>query len=215
MNIVTRAEWGALPPTHQTATTAVEAWLHHTAGNRYGPEYMRSMQRFHMESRGWSDIAYNYVVDPTDLTVYVGRGGGIRPGAQKSHNTGTIAICVMGDWRNRTPEPELLDTLADLMVHLHREGWAPKHFDGGHRQAPGQSTTCPGDLVNYIGAINERIDMTYRGVLNVPDADWARRVVDDGIDSGLIIVDDAHQDDWEDSNLTMGRLWTLFHRASS
>lgn len=209
MDIVSRAEWGARPPDHQTTTDAVEAWLHHTAGNAYGPAYMRGMQRFHMDVRGWSDIAYNFVVDPTDNVVYEGRGGGIRPGAQRGHNTGTLAICVMGDWRDRAPDPSLLETLAELMVFLRSEGWAPKYFDGGHRDAPGQSTSCPGDLADYIGLINERIDMDYRGVKNVPSDDWAKRVIDWALESGLILPE--NDNDW-DRNLTDGRYWTLEYR---
>ena len=222
MDIVSRAEWGARPPkTPPALTVPSEAWLHHTVGDsstdlnrdgRTGDEYMRAVQKYHMDGHGWNDIAYNYVVDDEELVVYEGRGGRVRPGAQKGHNRGTVAIAVMGDFRHDPVTGELVDLLADLMVWLHSQGFAPAYVTGGHRDAPGQTTTCPGRLADHIPAINERIDMTYRGVLNVPDADWARNVVDWGIDSGLIVTGDDHPDDWNDDQVTMGRLWTLFHR---
>lgn len=55
----------------------------------------------------------------------------------------------------------------------------------------------------------------YRGVLNVPDAEWARKVVDNGIASGMIRVDDDHVDDWENDTYTDGRLWTFIDRLSN
>jgi len=53
-------------------------------------------------------------------------------------------------------------------------------------------------------------DMDYRGVENVPDEDWARNVVDYGIDDIKIIREDV-DNDW-DGNVDYGSLWTLFKR---
>jgi hypothetical protein len=55
-------------------------------------------------------------------------------------------------------------------------------------------------------------DVDYRTVKNVPDADWSRNVVDFGIDSGLINIDDDHPDDWDNTKYSDGRLWTFFSR---
>lgn len=164
MKIFTRAEWGARPPRSRYPTKARELWLHHSVGSGYdrdgdgdaGDDYMRSMQRYHMDTKGWSDIAYNFVVDPDGLEVYTGRGAGYAPGAQKGHNTGTHAICVIGDFRKQAVSQGLINRLGELVAYGHTQGWWPAAFNGGHRQAPGQSTTCPGDnLVNAIPAINK------------------------------------------------------------
>lgn len=195
MNIVTRGEWGARPARCQAPTVASEAWLHHTVGyGQGGAAYMRQIQRFHMDGRGWCDIAYNYVVDPADGTVYEGRGSGVRPGAQKGHNSGTVAICVMGDFRTDPAPDSLVDTLAELMVRLHGEGAAPKHFDGGHRDAPGQTTTCPGDnLAVRIPEINRRIDQLHEGDdMPLSDEDirriWAFPTLTPGVTSQLALT---------------------------
>jgi len=55
----------------------------------------------------------------------------------------------------------------------------------------------------------------YMGVLHVPDYDWARGVIRDGLNSGLINVDDNYPEDWEDDKIIMGRLWTLFSRNNA
>ena len=56
-------------------------------------------------------------------------------------------------------------------------------------------------------------EMDYRGVLNVPDKDWARKVVDWAIDTSKIInPDDNFVDDWERDEMTDGRYWTFMKR---
>lgn len=178
MDIVTRAEWGARPPKDPpTPTVAREAFLHHTVGSGSSPAgYMRSMQRFHQDVRGWNDLAYNYVVDPKTLAVFEGRGGSIRPGAQKGHNTNTVAVAVMGNFVTEQPTERLLDTIADLTIWLHVQGHAPKYLTGGHRDAPGsEGTTCPGgNLYVRIPDINERIRMADDDLGPNGEPNWSR-----------------------------------------
>lgn len=53
----------------------------------------------------------------------------------------------------------------------------------------------------------------YRSVLNVPDKDWARDVIDWGIDEARIInVTDNYVDDWAKLDMTDGRYWTFMER---
>ena len=85
MNLVTRAQWGARPPRNRTPLNPTGATAHwegphmgvfpHTAC----PSKVRGIQAFHMDSRGWSDIAYNAIVCPHGY-VFEGRGpGGAQP----------------------------------------------------------------------------------------------------------------------------------------
>jgi len=213
MNIISRQEWGARPPNGDfiAQDTPAEAYLHHTVGyGSGGVQYMRDMQAFH-QSKGWKDIAYNFVIDGRTLDVFEGRGGNIIPGAQKGHNRGTVAVAVMGDYRKAPVTDGLLTTVAAVVDHLHERGWGPQFLTGGHRDAPDQTTSCPGDLGLYIDDINRRIEaiMDYKGVKNVPSDDWAKRVVDWALESGLILPE--NDNDWE-RNLTDGRYWTLEYR---
>jgi len=93
---------------------------------------------------------------------------------------------------------------AEAITNTHGEqvwkwlGWRTPHADPMHFEID-----VPPDRLE--------LDVTYKNVLNVPDADWARNVVDWGIDVGMIINDDEHQDDWE-KNIDYGATWTLFKR---
>lgn len=157
LKIVSRAEWGARHPTSRKAITTPtpELWLHHTAGNSSGAAGMRGIQDFHMTVRGWSDIAYSFVIDPDTLTIYEGRGAGAAGAHTAGRNSISHAICVMGDFTKETPTPALIALIGALIAHGHNQGWWPAQITGGHQEAPGASTACPGsNLQATIPAIN-------------------------------------------------------------
>jgi len=57
-------------------------------------------------------------------------------------------------------------------------------------------------------------DMTYRTVINVPDASYARDAVDWAIEVGLVKIEDNNIDDWT-RNLEDGRFWTFMQRMDA
>lgn len=114
---------------------------------------MRSIQNFHMDSRGWSDIAYSFVIDPVDLTIYEARGAGVLGGHTFGRNSISHAICIMGNFDREQPTPALIDRIAELVAYGHARGWWPKQLTGGHRDV--RSTSCPGtNLYRQIPTIN-------------------------------------------------------------
>lgn len=146
-----RKDWHARDPrslTRQRPPT--EAFLHHGAEFNarnidHLPEQIRSMQEtqnFHMDVRGWSDIAYHYMVfqpfgDVPGARAFAGRYVRYVPAAQLGHNTGTLAICIYGNL-----EDELVrDDTAKVVAGLIRRHSSVRSL-GGHRQVFG--TTCPG-----------------------------------------------------------------------
>lgn len=137
--------WGARQPErviHIPVPTR-ELWLHHTAGNERGKAGMREIQNYHMDVKGWSDIAYSFVVDNDDQTVYEGRGFGIAGAHTKDHNSISHAICVMGNFDVEIPEYATLQTIANLInFGAERGQWL--ELTGGHRDASGAQTACPG-----------------------------------------------------------------------
>lgn len=176
MDVVTRAQWAARPPKRPpTATVPTELFIHHSVGSGQtdkdgdgdrGDDYMRQMQAFHMDGRGWDDIGYNHAHDPDGGEFYEGRGWAIRPGAQCGHNTGTHALVVMGDYRRRAVTPALLDDLARFYHAAQTAGHLPRVPVQGHRHAPVTGdctgTTCPGDnLAQALPALNARIDQLH------------------------------------------------------
>jgi uncharacterized protein with LGFP repeats len=106
--IVSRAGWSAdeslvkAPPTYDTTVKA--AFVHHSAtGNSYtcaeAPAVVRSVFLYHVQSQGWDDIGYNFLVDKCG-TLYEGRAGGVDRAVHGAHtygfNTDTTGIAVLG-----------------------------------------------------------------------------------------------------------------------
>jgi hypothetical protein len=106
MSIVTRAQWVARAPTFVTASTSFRGVAVHWEGPHLGwPwahsvcfERVRSIQNFHMNTRGWADIGYNLVVCGHG-DVFVGRGRDVRNAANgglRNDNGEFYAICYLG-----------------------------------------------------------------------------------------------------------------------
>lgn len=59
---------------------------------------VRGVQRYHMEEKGWLDVAYSQLVCKHGF-VFVGRGYGIRTAANgtKRANDHYFAVCFLGD----------------------------------------------------------------------------------------------------------------------
>jgi len=165
--MVSRAGWGARPPKSVTMLAKLptpKLILHHTASDGQDEPSMRAIQTFHMDVRGWRDIAYHYVFDndSPDVDLFVGRGAGVEGAATLNNNDDSHAICVMGNYEGDTPSPLLLERIAHLVAWGHEQGWWPLGFTGGHRDYG--STSCPGDnLHELIGSINDRAEAIYEG----------------------------------------------------
>lgn len=168
MKIISRQEWGAQPPKSRQYidTPTPRLWLHHTAGaldaggNGVWWDDVRGIQDFHMRpvsegGRGWSDIAYSFLVGGGQ--VFEGRGVGIAGGHTKGDNTESHAICLIGDYSWMTPKQDDLQAIAWLMGHGKTQGWWGD-LTGPHRDAPGASTACCG--VNLIACIPDLRRMT-------------------------------------------------------
>ncbi|HYZ19843.1 MAG TPA: N-acetylmuramoyl-L-alanine amidase [Gaiellaceae bacterium] len=108
MKLVGRQAWGAVPPrgrdpllpeaargvaVHYSGMDADEEADHARCAGR-----VRAIQRYHMESNGWLDIAYSQLVCLHGY-VFVGRGFGIRTAANgtTAANDGYFAICFLGN----------------------------------------------------------------------------------------------------------------------
>lgn len=157
IEIIDRQGWGARAPRRRSTipVPTPELWLHHTAGNHAGAAGMRSIQNFHMDIRGWSDIAYSFVIDRTTLDVFHARGAGVLGGHTFGRNSISHAICVMGNFDNTSVSNALVDRVAELVKHGHEQGWWPSMLTGGHRDV--RATSCPGDnLYSQIDEINRR-----------------------------------------------------------
>lgn len=124
-----------------------ELFLHHEAGavarattEANERRAMRALQSFHMDRNGWADIGYNYVLFPSGR-LYEARGFSAIPAAQGGHNSGTIAICCIGHYDKQKLTEAQKKRLVKAANNLAAKG---VRTVGGHGEAPGQATACPG-----------------------------------------------------------------------
>ncbi len=174
--IHSRADWGADEslrtgaPTYAPRVTAIV--VHHTASpNGYTPAQVPSLLRgfyaYHVQSRGWSDIGYNVLVDRFG-TAWEGRAGGLDRAVIGAHaggfNTGTAGLSMIGTYEDLAPSAATLETVArvaawklggvDALSSQQLTSGGSTRFSAGsvvtlptvmgHRQV--STTSCPGAL---------------------------------------------------------------------
>jgi hypothetical protein len=183
-----RHQWGANESWRDGSPrynrTIQQVHIHHTANsNGYGrgdvPSILRGIYRYHTKSLGWSDIAYNFLVDRFGR-IWVGRAGGASRPVRGAHTLGfngtSTGIAVIGNFQVAKPDAEVLASLVKLaswkLAPFHRdpEALARVWSEGsdkfrwgmtvdlpvidGHRDT--NDTECPGNhLYAHIPAVRE------------------------------------------------------------
>lgn len=161
--LLSRSEWcpagNCGEHSNPAFATPTHLVIHHSAGSNQSsdwPAVVRTIWDFHVNGRGWSDIGYNWLVDP-EGRIYHGRSNDAIGAHFCGTNTGTIGICLLGDFTNEVPKAKALDALQELLSwKLCENGIDPLaevyHASSGkvlptvigHRD--GCATACPGDL---------------------------------------------------------------------
>ncbi|WP_310964415.1 FG-GAP-like repeat-containing protein [Nocardioides terrisoli] len=164
--IFSRAQWGANeklreqgPPDYGTIKTG---FVHHTVNaNNYTrkdvPALIRGIYAYHVISRGWRDIGYNFLVDRFGR-IWEGRYGGVDRPVIGAHTLGfndvSFAMSAIGNYDIAEPPKVLLDAYARLfawklsMYNIKANATGIRlrgytlHAINGHRDV-GQ-TACPG-----------------------------------------------------------------------
>ncbi|QXC62968.1 DUF4214 domain-containing protein [Aquihabitans sp. G128] len=161
--------------------TLLHAVVHHTeTPNSYAqadvPGILAGIYRFHTQSRGWCDIAYNFFVDRFG-GVWEGRLGGVDEASRGGHALGfndhSVGVALIGqhepggDFAVAAPTAVELTSLRDLLAwKLGSQGidptaTVPVTSSGNQRYAAGQVvslptvgghgdngySSCPGELV--------------------------------------------------------------------
>ncbi|XP_041365178.1 peptidoglycan recognition protein 1-like [Gigantopelta aegis] len=147
--IVSRAEWGARQPKNHTPLSGATKYVfvHHSTGEGCTTRAdcsrkVRSFQNYHMNSRGWSDIGYSFLVGE-DGNAYEGRGWNTQGAHTKGYNSVALGICMIGNFQNRLPNQAALDTLHKLIECGKANGKIKSDYIlKGHRDIG--ATACPG-----------------------------------------------------------------------
>ncbi|KAM6168026.1 LOW QUALITY PROTEIN: N-acetylmuramoyl-L-alanine amidase [Erethizon dorsatum] len=107
---------------------------------------MRSMQRFHQDTRGWEDIGYSFVVG-SEGYVYEGRGWHWVGAHTRGYNSRGFGVAIVGDYSKTLPSDAALRTVSDVLPSCAvRAGLLRGDYQVlGHRQLV--HTDCPGDAL--------------------------------------------------------------------
>lgn len=175
----------------------------------YEAKVLRGWQRYHVDVRGWTDIAYNYAIGDSG-TIYRCRGEN-RSGATSGdyeddgipENEEARAIAWVGG-QGHTPSAAAF-TAFDRFLRSTDESLVIGHNDVKQTACPGPALTAYIDNASWTAPAVP----TYRGVFNVPG--YGEEAVDWGIAQGVINTTDEHPDDW-DAPATYGTIWALMHR---
>ncbi|XP_072180849.1 peptidoglycan-recognition protein SC2-like [Diadema setosum] len=152
-DIVSRSLWGARPPKarQDMATPVPFVVLHHTL--TYAcftlqdcSKLMRSIQNFHMDDRGWNDIAYSFLVGE-DGRVYEGRGWDTVGAHAPWYNFRSIGISIMGNFTAKLPNKKAISAVQSLIsCAIDKNKLNANYTLYGHRQAT-PDRTCPGEAL--------------------------------------------------------------------
>lgn len=150
MTLITRSEWQArIPKEGNEISPSPKGVAIHWEGPPLGAlthtqcfSKVRAIQAFHMDDRGWSDIAYNFLPCPHGF-VFEGRGlrVGSAANGDRQANYDYYAICALCGQGDPQP-PELYQAIRDA-VALCRTRCGNTIL--GHRDL--FQTACPGDLL--------------------------------------------------------------------
>lgn len=147
--VISRKQWGAARPKNSPVYVVWHkggtVWVHHTEGTELAAntaiqnEYnvMRSIQSFHQNTRGWSDIGYSYVIFPSGR-IYEGRGRQVQAAHCPGHNS-EPGIAFAGSFDDHTPTQAAWDSLGAIAGQIGMSKYK------GHRD--GYSTSCPGNAL--------------------------------------------------------------------
>jgi len=149
-----REAWGAAPfrGTPRRNSRITRGVVHHTVNsNTYRqdqvPSMLRSIQAFHQGTRGWPDIAYNFIVDRFG-TIWEARERSyedpIRVSATSGTEINTVTVAYLGDGTRYTPPRATIRSMGRLLGwKLRKHGLLPNRSNIVAHTEIGQ-TSCPG-----------------------------------------------------------------------
>ena len=176
--------WCDTCPKDNTPTPTIPTHLiiHHSAGFSTAPDYKQVMGYywdFHVNTNGWDDIGYNWLIDPNGV-IYEGRGSNTLGAHFSCMNNNTLGICMIGNYENQSPSDTAIKSLEAILAYeayqsnIDPDGMGyhsssqltlnniSTHRDGNSAIAPGacpKGTVCPGDsLYVLMPQIRQNVD---------------------------------------------------------
>ncbi len=147
------------PQGNPQQTTPTHIIVHHSGTNySANTDYklvVLSYWDYHVNTHGWNDIGYNWLVDPNGV-LYEGRGSGIQGAHFSCMNSHTMGVCVIGNFETATPTTETITMLEnliaweatdkgiDVLTHsYHSASQLDLYHISGHRDGNPSPVGCP------------------------------------------------------------------------
>lgn len=168
-------------PADSTPTSTIPTHLivHHSAGFNSSANYKDVVSYywdFHVNTNGWDDIGYNWLIDPNGV-IYEGRGSGVQASHFSCMNTYTLGICLIGNFETQDPTDTAIGSLLNMLAYeastynidpdgmsVHATSQLNLFNVSGHRDGNSatvgcpKGTVCPGDsLYDMLPEIRQRL----------------------------------------------------------
>jgi hypothetical protein len=164
-SICNRACWTARAGSCTTMMSSLtRAIIHHTAATSdfttdlaTAKTRMRATQNYHIDSKGWCDIAYHFLVSAGGH-IFEGRGGSMASLIKGNHagcgSVNTFGFTFLGYFHppyNQVPPVAMRNAMYDVIAWRMPSGWTPY---GGRTTYSGSlhGTAAPVDTHQWVGA---------------------------------------------------------------
>lgn len=152
-----RSEWGALAPKQVNARALSNirtVYVHYSDQHESIPSpahfhdvlVVQAIQRFHMFTRGYNDIAYAALIGGNG-DIYLGRGNDQVQAGVEGHNRDEWSVCLLSDGPYTLAQATSLRFLVYLAAITFPN---VSHVPQPH--SAGSSTFCPGDPIRALVA---------------------------------------------------------------
>lgn len=170
---IPREVWGAAfhlghdiykPPAVYTKVTHLI--IHHSAGTNFSNDWsgvVAAYFDYHVNSNGWQDIGYNWLIDPYGV-LYEGRGGGdnVQGAHMCGYNKNSMAVCMLGNFEVALPTDTMMQVLKQILSYKACKenidplgdsdivSWPGHMFNiSGHKDGCSPNyTSCPGKFLH-------------------------------------------------------------------
>lgn len=149
-----RAAWGARAPEGKVELDrqkVKEVAVHYSAAETpLGEDHqkcagrVRAIQKYHMDTRDYSDIAYNFLVCQHG-GVFEGRGWDVKSGATYGANHYTIAVCYLG--ADKAGRRDTTDAAYRAIHSVIVEAKKRYPIEAVQPHSAYKATSCPGDEI--------------------------------------------------------------------
>lgn len=108
---------------------------------------LESIRRYHVDSNGWADIGYHYIVDPAGR-VWEGRQADWQGAHVADNNEHNLGVMVLGNFEKQSPTDAAIRSLDGVVAAMMRKYKVPVGRVYTHQEI--RPTVCPGRSLQRV-----------------------------------------------------------------